>query len=849
MINTINQYNLDGVNFDWEYPGTPDIPRVISSPNDGLNYLSFLQDVRAVLPTGKSLSMAAPASYRYLKGLPIANMVKVLDYIVYTTYNLHGQWDYNNTFVNPGCPTGNCLRSHVNLTETEFALSMITKAGVPTNKITVGIAGYGRSFGMVNPSCTGPECLFTGPDSTATPGECTATAGYISQAELEALSGSSPASLSPRSVTTWHDDSSDSDIMTYGNGTWVAYMSQHTKASRINRYAGLNFAGSVEWVIDLVQFVESPADVENSQNVIAMVDDFKAALALSNYDVSQFDSYNFTDLATALIGWDKCDPEHGFDRQEIYSGWQQSWKIMNNIYKEAKAGIDWNEASAVEYLGPPAMNEDYRNNMTDIFESLATIQPGWLIPDLFAWKIAVRCDDPFGKCKCGSGLNTVAYTTNDDAKYGGASINFCQPYFHMPSLDTVMGHASTLLPVEEYADMDEYSGNQGSIWTHELLHIDWVVGAGIFGTNEHITDLTLKFEKGDGKSQYKKAYGPLMVKALSRFEPPHDPATPLLPPGTYTVKNADNLSLYALARYVQKALKNIYPHLPLAPRAPDDAAEEFVVDGYFTLTSNGTAELPANKTLDGDLEWNLIQGVCCRLDDIVDSETLDAMATLTDFSQVLRPSDFPADYLSSWSSWAGLTPTTTPAAPIPTATWTIAIYSEPNCAGDYYSLEGYNIDSSADQCLVLRGGDLPQTSNASTSCRWFTNGGFSWDDCSTSTLTQPLSWSVLGGVCTAYDTNTCTDDGNADAYDPTQGCHSYSASNLDIKTWISLRCGALPNIGELRERSLQIVNSTIVANGEGSSRGSYTSVITKAVDPTLHKTYRFHPRPTTTSQS
>jgi GH18 family chitinase len=40
---------------------------------------------------GKSVSIAAPASYWYLKNFPIAQMSKVLDYIVYMTYDLHGQ--------------------------------------------------------------------------------------------------------------------------------------------------------------------------------------------------------------------------------------------------------------------------------------------------------------------------------------------------------------------------------------------------------------------------------------------------------------------------------------------------------------------------------------------------------------------------------------------------------------------------------------------------------------------------------------------------------------------------------------------------------------------------------------
>lgn len=38
------------------------------------------------------------------------------------TYDLHGQWDAGNQWASPGCPTGNCLRSHVNRTETMGAL-------------------------------------------------------------------------------------------------------------------------------------------------------------------------------------------------------------------------------------------------------------------------------------------------------------------------------------------------------------------------------------------------------------------------------------------------------------------------------------------------------------------------------------------------------------------------------------------------------------------------------------------------------------------------------------------------------------------------------------------------------
>ena len=69
----------------------PDIAGIpADNPNDGQNYLAFLKVLRSQLPN-KSISIAAPASYWYLKGFPIAEMAQIVDYIVYMTYDLHGQ--------------------------------------------------------------------------------------------------------------------------------------------------------------------------------------------------------------------------------------------------------------------------------------------------------------------------------------------------------------------------------------------------------------------------------------------------------------------------------------------------------------------------------------------------------------------------------------------------------------------------------------------------------------------------------------------------------------------------------------------------------------------------------------
>jgi hypothetical protein len=75
----------------------PDITvggQIIGQTSDGQNYLRFLTVLKQKLGT-KSVSIAAPASYWYLKAFPIDRIAAVIDYIVYMTYDLHGQCKYN----------------------------------------------------------------------------------------------------------------------------------------------------------------------------------------------------------------------------------------------------------------------------------------------------------------------------------------------------------------------------------------------------------------------------------------------------------------------------------------------------------------------------------------------------------------------------------------------------------------------------------------------------------------------------------------------------------------------------------------------------------------------------------
>ncbi|KAL9473494.1 hypothetical protein ACSS6W_007874 [Trichoderma asperelloides] len=121
------------------FNGAPDIPDVPpGSASEGDNFLDFLSLLKSRLPKDKSISIAIPASFWYLQAYPVKDMAKYVDYFIYMTYDLHGQWDVDNKWAIPSCEGGNCLRSHVNKTETYNALAMLTKAGVKSTKIAVG---------------------------------------------------------------------------------------------------------------------------------------------------------------------------------------------------------------------------------------------------------------------------------------------------------------------------------------------------------------------------------------------------------------------------------------------------------------------------------------------------------------------------------------------------------------------------------------------------------------------------------------------------------------------------------------------------------------------------------------
>ncbi|OKL55218.1 hypothetical protein UA08_09514 [Talaromyces atroroseus] len=264
IVTYMNDNNLDGVDIDWEYPDEPDFPGIpAGTPEDSTGYFLLLEQLKegiAANATGKTISITAPASFWYLQYFPILALSSVIDYIVFMTYDLHGQWDYGNAYSDPGCSGGNCLRSHVNLTETINALSMITKAGVPSNMVAVGVASYARSFEMTTAGCWTDMCTYTGPTSGALPGPCTDTAGYLADYEIDLVTWENPT------VEHYFEETSYSNILVYNETQWGAYMNGTNKATRKIIYESLNFLGTSDWAVDLQALFAGDNDTSSNNS-------------------------------------------------------------------------------------------------------------------------------------------------------------------------------------------------------------------------------------------------------------------------------------------------------------------------------------------------------------------------------------------------------------------------------------------------------------------------------------------------------------------------------------------------------------------------------------------------------
>lgn len=168
-IDFVVEYDLDGLDIDWEYPGLPGVGNP-HKPEDKENFTALMKELREGLDaTGKKLELtfAAAGWAIYFEHVEILEVMKYADYINVMTYDLVDEAKFTEHHTNLGNATledmkGTPLYDYVISEELDFnpgsaeaIIELIISLGVDSKQIVIGSAFYGRSYAGVPPQNNG----------------------------------------------------------------------------------------------------------------------------------------------------------------------------------------------------------------------------------------------------------------------------------------------------------------------------------------------------------------------------------------------------------------------------------------------------------------------------------------------------------------------------------------------------------------------------------------------------------------------------------------------------------------------------------------------------------------------
>ena len=132
-LNAVTKYSLDGIDIDWEYP-TSSSAGISSSAKDTENFTLLMKDLREALGNDRLLTMASASNAKYVdfkEAIPYMNFVNVM------TYDMGHPPKHNSALYRSSMSSESCDES----------VAKHLAAGVPYNKMVLGIPFYGHGDG------------------------------------------------------------------------------------------------------------------------------------------------------------------------------------------------------------------------------------------------------------------------------------------------------------------------------------------------------------------------------------------------------------------------------------------------------------------------------------------------------------------------------------------------------------------------------------------------------------------------------------------------------------------------------------------------------------------------------
>jgi chitinase len=147
---TLDFFNADGIDIDWEFPSLPAYPGFPYSAEDKNNLTALVKQLRTVLGSTKQISLLCAGFSPYLEGsVSYSDLSPFVDRFDMMTYDLIGSRVHNSGH------HSSLYSTPWQESSADHAVRHLDSLHIPHNKISIGVAFYARLYKLQNPSATG----------------------------------------------------------------------------------------------------------------------------------------------------------------------------------------------------------------------------------------------------------------------------------------------------------------------------------------------------------------------------------------------------------------------------------------------------------------------------------------------------------------------------------------------------------------------------------------------------------------------------------------------------------------------------------------------------------------------